>query len=83
MSTSAITVDMTLDKEPIRPTYEEASAITGLPVGTLYALVSRLQIPHYRLGPRLVRFDRRELEQWLRARHVAASEQKQTPAVRK
>jgi excisionase family DNA binding protein len=51
--------------------YREAAKVTGLPVGTLRALVCRRQIPHYRLGKRIVRFKQSELEQWLRDRHVA------------
>ena len=42
----------------------------SIPVGTIYSMVSRGQIPHIRLGPRTVRFDPTELEQWLRARRV-------------
>jgi excisionase family DNA binding protein len=45
--------------------YTEAAALTGLPLGTLYALVAQRRIPHVRLGPRLVRFSRTQLEAWL------------------
>ena len=45
--------------------YREAASLLGLPVGTLYALVSRRQIPHVRLGRRLVRFDAAELTTWV------------------
>lgn len=51
--------------------YRAAAKVTGLPAGTLRALVCRKQIPHYRIGKRLVRFKQSELEQWLRDRHVA------------
>lgn len=50
--------------------YKAAAKVTGLPAGTLRALVCRKQIPHYRIGKRLVRFRQSELEQWLQARHV-------------
>jgi len=50
--------------------YYEAAAYLGLSKGTLYAMVSRRQIPHVRLGPRLVRFSRAELDAWLDARTV-------------
>lgn len=63
---------MSLSKKPSRLSYLEASRLTGLPCSTLYSLVSRHAIPHFRIGPRLVRFDRAELEQWLSARHVPA-----------
>jgi excisionase family DNA binding protein len=45
--------------------YREAGRITGLPVSTLYSMVSRRQVPHIRLGPRLVVFSRTELEAWM------------------
>ncbi len=41
--------------------YREASEILGLPVGTLYAKVSRKEIPHVRFGIRSVRFYRDDL----------------------
>ncbi len=47
-------------------TYREAQAMTGLPLGTLYSLVYRKQIPHLRLGRRSVRFVITELEVWMR-----------------
>ena len=53
-------------------TYEEAAGLLGLHLGTLYSMVSRRQIPHLRLGARLVRFDPVELEAWLSERRVAS-----------
>ncbi len=51
-------------------TYAEAGELLGLKLSTLYAMVSRRQLPHVRLGGRLVRFDRAELESWIAARRV-------------
>ena len=51
-------------------TYDEAAAVLAVPKGTLYAMVSRRLIPHVRMGPRLVRFPRAELEEWARDRVV-------------
>ena len=48
--------------------YLEAATITGVAVGTLYALVARKQIPFYRLSKRLVVFDVDELNDWMQAR---------------
>lgn len=45
-------------------TYKEVAAQLGLPMGTVYALVSQRRIPHHRLGPRLVRFDEGEIRKW-------------------
>lgn len=53
-------------------TYVETARLLGLPLGTVYSLVSQRRIPHVRLGPRLVRFDRDELERWLAARRIPA-----------
>lgn len=58
-------------KEKLR--YREAAALLHMPVGTLYALVSRRQIPHIRLSPRLVLFDRETLEKWLQAHEVSVA----------
>lgn len=51
-------------------TYQQTAAYLGLSVGTLYSMVARHQIPHVRLGRRLVRFPKRELDAWLAARFV-------------
>lgn len=51
--------------------YADAAAYLRLPVNTLYSLVSRKQIPHHRLGPRLVRFRLADLNAWLEARAVS------------
>lgn len=52
--------------------YEGASALTGLKVPTLQSMVCRKQIPHYRLGKRLVVFSRAELTAWMSSRRVNA-----------
>ena len=44
--------------------------ITGLKRGTLQSKVCLKQIPHTRLGGRLVVFSRAELEAWMRERAV-------------
>ncbi len=51
--------------------YELAEAVTGLRRGTLLSKVSRREIPHFRLGKRLVVFSRRELLAWMEQRRVA------------
>lgn len=52
-------------------TYEQTSALLSVKKNTLYAWVSRKVIPFVRLSPRVVRFRRTDLEQWLRAQSVA------------
>lgn len=53
--------------------YSSAARILDLKLGTLQSMVARRQIPHLRLGPRLVRFDPEQLHAWLRQRSVDAS----------
>ena len=52
-------------------TYQDAAKFLNLRLGTLYALVSEGRVPHLRLGRRLVRFERAQLEAWLLQRAVA------------
>lgn len=52
--------------------YQEVHEEFNLPLGTLYSLVSRQQIPHHRLGKRLVRFNRPDLLAWLAANRCGA-----------
>jgi excisionase family DNA binding protein len=52
-------------------TYAQAASLINMKLGTLYALVAQKRVPHVRLGRRLVRFSRGELNAWLR-RHAVA-----------
>ena len=52
--------------------YQGAERITGIARGTLASMVSRRQIPHVRLGPRLVRFEVAALAAWIAERRVPA-----------
>lgn len=54
--------------------YDEASQFTGISKNTLYAKVSRKEIPHIRLGGRLVRFSRSELEAWINQHRVPVTD---------
>jgi excisionase family DNA binding protein len=53
--------------------YDDAAALLGLARGTLASMVHRRQIPHVRMGPRLVRFDQEELVAWWNERRVAVA----------
>ncbi len=53
-------------------TYQQLHVLTGLALGTLYEKVARREIPHVRLGRRLVRFERDAVEAWLAKHRVAA-----------
>ena len=54
-----------------RVRYKQAAEYTGLPEGTLRALVCKKEIPHIRIGPRMVLLDLDALDLWLAARAVA------------
>jgi excisionase family DNA binding protein len=53
--------------------YSLAEEVTGLSRGTLYSMVCRKQIPHTRLGGRLVRFSKKELREWMLAKAVSVT----------
>ena len=50
--------------------YVDLSARLGIPVGTLRSMVARRQIPHMRIGPRIVRFNLGEIDAWLASKAV-------------
>lgn len=61
-----------------RARYKEAAAYTGIPEGTLRALVSQKKIPHIRVSPRLVLMDLDEIDAWLAERSVKPSANDET-----
>jgi excisionase family DNA binding protein len=61
-------------------TYAEASAFLNVKVNTLYAWVSRGVIPYVRVGPRVVRFRRDDLDSWLERRRFAPDSGSAPPA---
>lgn len=50
--------------------YKRAAEYLDIPLGSLRSLVSRKEIPHFRIGPRKVTFDIADLDQWLAGRKV-------------
>ena len=55
-------------------TYEEVATITSLPLGTLYSMVHRKELPHYRLSSKTVRFSEEEIHKWIEGGYVPAQE---------
>ncbi|HEY1954364.1 MAG TPA: helix-turn-helix domain-containing protein [Polyangiaceae bacterium] len=53
-------------------TYQALAHRTGIRVSTLYAMVCRHEIPHYRLARRIVRFNAAEIGAWMAARRFVA-----------
>lgn len=56
----------------------EAAALLRVSVGTVRRWAQRRQIPHLKLGRRLVRFDRAKLEAWAKSKERATVESKAT-----
>ena len=53
--------------------YAELHSRTGIKPSTAASLVFRKQIPHIRLGKRLVRFSRDAIERWIAERTVSVA----------
>ena len=51
-------------------TYKQVSELLGVPVGTIYGMVSLKRIPHIRLGKRFVRFSKNEIERWMKSHEI-------------
>ena len=51
--------------------YPLAERVTGIKPSTLYSMVHHKQIPHYRIGKRLVVFSAEELQEWMAQRRVS------------
>lgn len=60
--------------ESKRITYADAAAYLGIKVGTLRSMVARKQVPHIRLGGKLVRFDVAELDAWIKQHSVPVND---------
>ena len=50
--------------------YKTASQLIQVPMGTLYGLVSKKQIPHYRISKRMVLFSLEEIQQWIKGHRI-------------
>jgi len=53
-------------------TTKQAAQFIGISPSTLYAWVAEARIPYSRLSARRLRFDRVEIEAWIRERRVPA-----------
>lgn len=63
---------MTDEKKLRTLTYRELSTLLNIPIGSLYAMVFRGEIPHVRIGKRTVRFEAAAIESWVAARRGGA-----------
>ena len=58
-------------------TYDQVAVLLSVPKGTLYSWRSRGLIPYVRVGRRLIRFRRSELEAWLAGKSVYPQQQQE------
>lgn len=49
-------------------TYQQVATYLNVKIGTVYSWVARGEIPHVRLGRRVVRFPKAEIQKWMAAR---------------
>lgn len=50
-------------------TYKDMAKKYGFPIGTLYGMVHKKEIPHVRLGERMVRFVQEEIDGWIKSKN--------------
>ena len=50
---------------------EDASIVLGIAKSTLYKMTMRKEIPYYKPNGKLVYFDKKELEDWMRQNRVS------------
>ena len=62
-------------------TLEEAALITGLQKSHLYRLTSQHVIPHYKPNGKLLYFDRKELEEWMKRNRVQTKVEAEQQAI--
>ena len=63
-------------------TFEEGSEYTGISKSTLYKMTSAHEIPYYKPHGKLIFFERKELDCWLRQKTVKSMVQLQEEAER-
>lgn len=56
-------------------TVKEAAQFLGISADRLYHIVAARDIPFYRNGTKLIRFDREELEAWLKLKRVPTNDE--------
>lgn len=61
-------------------TRQQAAERLGISLPTLDGLIRRGQLPASRIGPKIVRIDERDLEEYARGRLVAPAPARQTAA---
>ena len=61
-------------------TLEDVSYLTGYSKSKLYKLTCDRKIPHYKPNSRVLYFDRKEIEDWMRQNRIASTDEIETQA---
>ena len=61
-------------------TLEDVSYLTGYSKSKLYKLTCDRKIPHYKPNSRVLYFDRKEIEDWMRQNRIASVDEIETQA---
>jgi excisionase family DNA binding protein len=51
--------------EPRLLTAKQLSVYLGLPLSTIYAMVEQKRIPFKRFGAKMIRFDKKDIDEWV------------------
>ena len=55
--------------------FDDVALLTGLSKSYLYKLTSSGKIPHYKPSGKMIYFDRKELENWMRQNRVTSTDE--------
>jgi len=61
--------------------FEEVKWLTGLSASHLYKLTASRNIPHFRPSGKMLYFDRKEIENWMKRGRVKTAEEIESEAV--
>ena len=56
-------------------TRSDVAILTGLTTATIYKLTTERRIPHYKPNGRLLYFDRKEIEEWMKQNRVGTTQE--------
>lgn len=65
-----------MTSEKIQPELLRASEVArmlSMSTAAIYRMIKEDTLPHVRIGPKIIRIPRRELEEWLHARTVVTA----------
>lgn len=63
-------------------TRSDVAILTGLTTATIYKLTTERRIPHYKPNGRLLYFDRKEIEEWMKQNRVGTTQEAEREAAK-